>query len=134
MAMVGLAALAMAAMAMSPTSSYLMVSSSEARTDSNSEMSAPETKARSPAPRSTITRTRSSSWNAWMAGTMPAHMSRDMALWREGLLNTSQPMPPSMLACSFSVPVSIVVMDIPSLLGVIKARGRPSAARPAHVC
>ena len=80
-----------------------MLASAEERVFSNSEMSAPDTNAVSPMPRSTTTRTCGSFSNASMMSGTAAHMSVEHALRRAGLLKISQPIGPSILAIIRSV-------------------------------
>src|SRR6516165_2530733 len=61
-------------------------------------MSAPETKARPPAPLTTITRTASSRSKSSMIWVTACHMSSDTALWRAGLLKIRRPIGPSFSA------------------------------------
>src|SRR6185312_12237537 len=98
MAMVGLVTSCSAAVAPSAILSYCAMLSADERCFSNCEMSAPEMKALSPAPLRTMTRT-SGSRSKWprMTG-IACHMSSDSALRRAGLLNTIQPIAPSISA------------------------------------
>src|SRR5690349_19444904 len=61
-------------------------------------MSAPETKARPPAPLTTMTRTASSRSKSSMMRVTPSHISSDTALCRAGLLKISRPIAPSFSA------------------------------------
>ena len=65
------------------------------RERSNSEMSAPETKASSPAPRITTTRTDASSSSSATAPGIACHISAEMALRRSAWSKTSQARAPS---------------------------------------
>ena len=58
-----------------PAASYTLMASALSRFFSNSEMSAPETNAFSPAPASTITRTSGSASNAVMIFGTASHIS-----------------------------------------------------------
>ena len=70
---------------------------------SNCEMSAPDTKALSPAPVNTTKRTRGSC-SAWFNSTGTAsHMSTDKALWRATLLNWMNSVLPSSQVLTRSV-------------------------------
>jgi hypothetical protein len=62
------------------------VASSEARSLSNLDTSAPDTKALPPAPVSTTTRTSASLANSSRISLKAAHISSETALWRSGLL------------------------------------------------
>src|SRR5262245_52516501 len=66
-------------------------------------MSAPETKAWSPAPVTTTTRTAGSFSNSSMMTGIASHMSDDVALRLAGLLKTRRPMGPSFSAIMFGV-------------------------------
>ena len=82
------------------------MASSLSRLLSNSEMSAPDTNARSPAPASTITRTSGSASNAATIFGTAAHISSDTALCFSGWLKIIQPIPPSLRAIILVVPRS----------------------------
>src|SRR3954468_24281139 len=87
--------------------SYVSICAGVARFSSNSEMSAPETKARSPAPLTTTTLTVGSLAKESTIRPRALHMSRETALCRAGLLKTIQPTAPSFRAIMRSVPTSI---------------------------
>src|SRR5437899_6735053 len=61
-------------------------------------MSAPETKARPPAPLTTMTRTASSRSKSSMIRVTASHISSETALWRAGLLKIRRPIGPSFSA------------------------------------
>src|SRR6266446_10575885 len=61
-------------------------------------MSAPETKARPPAPLTTITRIASSVSKSSIIWVTACHISSDTALWRAGLLKIRRPIAPSFSA------------------------------------
>src|SRR5215207_221572 len=82
------------------------MASSLSRLCSNSEMSAPDTNARSPAPASTIARTCGSASNAVTIFGTAAHISSDTALCFSGWLKIIQPIPLSLRAIIFVVPSS----------------------------
>ena len=84
--MMGLVRASIRAAAIFPFSSKLRRLSSEERLFSNSEMSAPETKARSPAPRMTTTRTSPRSSKASKMTGSASVISSETALRRSGLL------------------------------------------------
>src|SRR5712671_3975486 len=73
------------------------------RSFSYCETSAPETKALSPSPLSTITRTSESRSKRSSTFGIASHMSMEMALRRAGLLNVSQPIEPCFSAMMRSV-------------------------------
>src|SRR5229473_2804607 len=73
------------------------------RSFSYCETSAPETKALSPSPFSTITRTSESRSKRSSTFGIASHMSMEMALRRAGLLNVSQPIEPCFSAMMRSV-------------------------------
>src|SRR5467141_78349 len=73
------------------------------RSFSYCETSAPETKALSPSPLSTITRTPGSCSKRSSTFGIASHMSMEMALRRAGLLNVSQPIEPCFSAMMRSV-------------------------------
>src|SRR5882762_752519 len=73
------------------------------RSFSYCETSAPETKALSPSPLSTITRTSGSCSKRSRTFGIASHMSMEMALRRAGLLNVSQPIEPCFSAMMRSV-------------------------------
>src|SRR5262245_1964839 len=82
------------------------MASSLSRRFSNSEMSAPDTNARSPAPASTMARTCGSASKAATIFGTAAHMSSDTALSFSGWLKIIQPIPPSVRAIILLVPSS----------------------------
>src|SRR5258708_988502 len=102
------------AKARTPTASYSAMAAGVARFSPNSEMSAPETKARSPAPVTMIARTVGSALNASMMRTTPCHIAIDTALCRAGWLKIIQPIAPSVIATIRSLPVSIPVSCLKS--------------------
>src|SRR5256885_1372248 len=73
-----------------------MTASRVARSSSNFEMSAPETKAFPPAPVSTTTRTSSSAAKSVRMRAAASHMSSETALWRAGLSKITVPTRPSL--------------------------------------
>jgi len=88
---------------------YFSSAAAELRFSANSEISAPETKALSPAPIMTTTRMSSSAWKSFMAWPTASHMAMDTALRRAGLLKISQPTPSSLRAIILSVFSSMVI-------------------------
>src|SRR3954471_20512722 len=83
--------------------SYCLTASRAARMSSNCEMSAPDTKAFSPAPENTIARIVSSCSACASSGGTACHMSTDSALCLAGLLNRMCSVGPSAQACTRSV-------------------------------
>src|SRR6516165_11783007 len=82
--------------------SYFFCASMLARSLSNLEMSAPETKALPPAPLTTTTRI-AGSCAYWLSSACTrSHMSRDTALCLLGLLNKTWPTGPSLRPMTFS--------------------------------
>src|SRR6185436_13370851 len=69
-------------------------------------MSAPEANAFPPAPVITMTRTDLSARKSSIASMAAVHISREIALWRSGLLRISQPTPFSFLAMIFSLGIN----------------------------
>ena len=116
LAMSGLSSSSSALLAAAATASNSARASGLERLVSNSEMSAPETKALSPAPCMTTTRTSSSAWNRSTMSTMARFISIFMALRRSGLLKVIQPTPSVTVASMKGVSSSIVVMgrSVPS--------------------
>src|SRR5437867_2729674 len=107
-AIVGLAHLPSLACAVWPTSSYRATCSGVARVWSNSEMSAPATKALSPAPVTTTTRISGSASNASRIDGIAAHISKDAALRFSGLLKVSRPTAPCFAAIILGVGLRVM--------------------------
>src|SRR5215471_7887550 len=82
--------------------SYFFCASMLARSLSNLEMSAPETKALPPAPLTTTTRIAGSSAYWLSSACTRSHMSRDTALCLLGLLKMTWPTGPSLRPMTFS--------------------------------
>ncbi len=100
------------------------------RFSENSEMSAPDTNARSPAPWTTITCTSGSVVNASRMRGTAICMSYDIALSRAGLLYVIQPMPSATWASIFSVPVSTALVSlVMSLRQVVVVPTAPDVCR-----
>ena len=70
---------------------------------SNSDISAPDTNAFSPAPAITATRISLSAWKSVIMSPIAVHISRESAFRRAGLLKTIQPTWPSFRAIILSV-------------------------------
>src|SRR5262245_34016022 len=85
---------------------YFATASCVARSLSNLEMSAPETKALPPAPVMTMTRTALSATKSRRIASAASHISSDTALWRSGLLKVITPIAPRFSASILSVGMS----------------------------
>src|SRR5690348_186726 len=120
MAMVGLVACSRRLNAARRLALSCAAASAEARRSSKRLISAPEMKARSPAPFSTIARIAGSRSKASMIVGIAAHISADMALSLAGLLKIIQPIAPSASAIMRSVG------DIMRLSPVTAAKIAPS--------
>jgi hypothetical protein len=103
MAMVGFADVWMRRLAAAESSSNPTAACDEANSSSNCEISRPETKALSPAPRRTMTRTVGSASNRSKISGTARHISMDTALRRVGLLKVTHPTAPSISAIMLSV-------------------------------
>ena len=110
--MVGFDALAITSLACLARLVIDFIASSLPRFSSNSEMSAPDTNALSPAPASTMTRTAGSASKSAMIFGIACHMSNDTALRFSGWLKIIQPMPPSLRAIILGVPMSMFMRHL----------------------
>ena len=99
--------------------SYSARAAGEVRCSANSEMSAPEAKALSPAPVRTTTRTSLSAWSAPSRPASAARIPLDTALRLPGLLKVTTATRPVTSTSSLSVPVSCRAGELDDVMQVL---------------